>query len=556
MILNDTIYLENYKCYNERTLLLEKIMPINVIIGKNNSGKSSILDVINFLTRDNTEFSRHASNGKFPVIHVSYSLTNSDLSKTFSDNKFGGAIDGNHLDYAQRHFGDTKYTYHYEGSGKWTFTGCEKEILPAIEEDIKELIYKIPKPLEGLQFCHISAERDFSAEKAKPDLVLKPNGDGATNYIQQVLNKSDLDSDLIELTLLTELNSIVNPDIEFKRILVQKDGNDLWEIFFDDLQGNRIALSKMGSGIKTILIVLLNLLVRPKIESRKASHYVFAFEELENNLHPALQRRLYSFIREFSSTNNCYFFLTTHSNIVIDAFGSSDKAQIIHVSLEHNRNRINTIATNSHLKNILFDLDIKASDLLQSNGIIWVEGPSDRNYINKWIEIAAPNLKEGLHYSIMFYGGRLLSNVSFDCQNFDSSVIPLLKINTNAYVVIDRDGSKVSPKLNDTKLRILKELGENTCWITEGREIENYLDNETIQRWLKKYYELEVVVENNKNDKIEICISALASNVKYQANKTIFSSQIKDFITQETMTKLNLQIKIKELILKIESWNF
>ena len=32
---------------------------------------------------------------------------------------------------------------------------------------------------------------------------------------------------------------------------------------------------------------------------------------------------------------------------------------------------------------VLDDLGAKASDIFQSNGIIWVEGPSDRIYIKK-----------------------------------------------------------------------------------------------------------------------------------------------------------------------------
>ncbi len=32
---------------------------------------------------------------------------------------------------------------------------------------------------------------------------------------------------------------------------------------------------------------------------------------------------------------------------------------------------------------ILSDIGFKASDILQANGVIWVEGPSDRIYINR-----------------------------------------------------------------------------------------------------------------------------------------------------------------------------
>ena len=50
-------------------------------------------------------------------------------------------------------------------------------------------------------------------------------------------------------------------------------------------------VSHTGSGIKTILLVLVFLYLVPRIERRTLADYVFGFEELENNLHPALQRR-------------------------------------------------------------------------------------------------------------------------------------------------------------------------------------------------------------------------------------------------------------------------
>lgn len=46
--------------------------------------------------------------------------------------------------------------------------------------------------------------------------------------------------------------------------------------------------------------------------------------------------------------------------------------------------RIDNYFSKSELLN---DLDIRASDLLQSNGIVWVEGPSDRVYVKRWIEL-------------------------------------------------------------------------------------------------------------------------------------------------------------------------
>ena len=47
---------------------------------------------------------------------------------------------------------------------------------------------------------------------------------------------------------------------------------------------------------------------------------IFAFEELENNLHPALGKRLYSYIFKYAKKQGYMIFLTTHSPIAIDLF--------------------------------------------------------------------------------------------------------------------------------------------------------------------------------------------------------------------------------------------
>ena len=59
---------------------------------------------------------------------------------------------------------------------------------------------------------------------------------------------------------------------------------------------------------------------------------------------------------------------------------------------------------------------------MQANSVIWVEGPTDRIYLNHWIQPVDPALKEGLHYSIMFYGGRLLSHLTANDPEVDEFI--------------------------------------------------------------------------------------------------------------------------------------
>jgi hypothetical protein len=159
----------------------------------------------------------------------------------------------------------------------------------------------------------------------------------------------------------------------------------------------------------------------------------------------------------------------------------------------------------------------------------------------------------------MFYGGRLLSHLSTKIDAFDEELIALLKINRNSIVVIDRDDfSHDDSKLNDTKNRINSETQEGNCWITQGREIENYLTAKTINNWLKaKYSDLEVSFQYNASTKLEIGIEKANPGIKFEYNKkkAIYAKEIIDFIEIDDFEILDLKSKMSDMVAKINQWN-
>lgn len=555
MIIEDKITVKNYKCFDSTGGGFDRIMPINVIIGKNNSGKSSLIDLIKYLIQNDNKITEVGRDNIKAEVIIEHSLLEDEIIAVFPSNTSEGGIPGrSHLEYGKKFIGE-KYCYSVGEKKQKAFKKFDVSYVQQASKYINGLANRIQIPFVNMFFCYITAERDIVSEGSNSQIQFSPNGVGATNAIQQIINRTDRDSRLIEIELLRELNAIINPDIEFSRILVQQDVNNNWEIFFENSESNRIALSKMGSGIKTVLLVLLNLIVRPVIENKNRNSYVFGFEELENNLHPSLQRRLYNYIKEYSEKYQAYFFLTTHSNVVIDSFGIYKNSQIIHVVNDGLKSISTTLLSYTNTKDILSDLGLKASDILQSNGVIWVEGPSDRNYINKWLEILAPELKEGLHYSVMFYGGRLLSNLTFDFEWFNKDVIPLLKINRNAFVILDRDGKTMNAKINETKSRISHEIGANNYWITKGREIENYLSDSVVRKWLLNDHSYKTEFTNEKNEKLENNILNCRAKIKYNLSKTVYSAEIVKYFDSDNLNILDLEQKLKVLILKIKEWN-
>jgi putative ATP-dependent endonuclease of OLD family len=554
MILGDvSLKVSKYKCFGNKHQGFDKILPINVIIGKNNSGKSTLLDLIKSAISPESLLPREAN------VILSVKITAPQIQSVFPANSYGGALHNyiNHYEYGKK-FIDSKISFQLDGSKKH-FIGTELKIdVPEVVQDFKRLGETISNPFHNLHFLSIAAERNIIPEGANFNSIdTKPDGSGMTNLVSGILNKIIYDSKLIEKKLLDELNNIIKPDIEFTDIITQLNNDSHWEINFEIADGTRIALSKMGSGIKTILQVLLNTIVIPNVQNLEYPRCVFAFEELENNLHPSMQRRLFKYLINFSQKHNSIIFITTHSNVVIDIFSDNPSAQILHVKKELDETIVYSTQSFSSHKQILDDLEIKASDILQSNGVIWVEGPSDRNYLNRWLTLLEPKLKEGFHYSIMFYGGRLLSNLCFDYEWLQEELIPLLRINTNSFVMIDKDGKRVSDKLNSTKTRIQQEIGENNCWITKGREIENYLTSQTLENWLLNKHNIDVKVKENKDEKIENNLSNSLSNIKlkYSSNKSIYSNEIRDYITVSDLDILDLKSKMKALVDCIWRWN-
>jgi len=355
---------------------------------------------------------------------------------------------------------------------------------------------RIPKFFQNKTFSRLHSERDITVEgyERTLDFKLKPNGGNATNIICNLIYNSDLKSkNTLRKKLLEALNKIFYPDSYFEQITLQSYPNNMWEVCLEEKEKGEVPLSKSGSGLKTVILALLNLLVVPELKEkpieRRIDNYLIAFEELENNLHPTLLRRLFSYIEDFAVKNKCYFFITTHSNVVVDQFSRSTNAQIIHVIHDGIKARATTIDSFHEYSAVLDDIGAKASDLLQANGIIWLEGPSDRIYFNKWVELYSDSkLKEHRDYECAFYGGALLAHFeSEDPLSADSDAVNILRVNRNAILIGDSDKTgtdkPLKPRLE--KMKAAMEKMGAYIWITDAKEIENYIPAAALNKIFK-----------------------------------------------------------------------
>jgi len=481
---------------------LKQVKPVNVIIGKNNTGKSRLLDIVELL----------CANSPFHE-GIEYECTGTlkevDLRRVFPENTRSGGLGGNHWhDHGAKLIGKqirwqvspSKQIECLDGEGIDSQIGPDSTL--ARVEKLKSLALNASHKLSGKNFRRLLADRDIQSEIEDNNLLLSPDGRGATNIIRRFIVSSSpkLPHELIQSEMLDALRNIFATDGNFGEIQIkQHDENSTpgseghWEIFLGESKKGLIPLSRSGSGLKTLILVLLNLLVVPKLVSQDKGKFVFAFEELENNLHPALLRRLFQYIETYALEHEASIFLTTHSSVALDFFGVSSSAQIIHVT--HNGESSHSKEVSAHFDHlgVISELGVKPSDLLQSNGIIWVEGPSDCIYLNRWIDLfSGGSLQEGRDYQCAFYGGSLLARTQFTSpQDAEAELVNLFRVNSNIVVVCDGDKSSEKSRIKERVRRIsaqvnrIKSVGRNVhMWTTKAREIENYLPGQIISNVL------------------------------------------------------------------------
>ncbi len=240
------------------------------------------------------------------------------------------------------------------------------------------------------------------------------------------------------------------------------------------MDGKTLPLTSLGTGIHEVIILASAATI--------LSEQIVCIEEPELHMHPELQKKFIEYLDK--ETTNQYF-ITTHSASILDRPNTS----IFHVTINDGVSTVSPVSSSSQRFSVCADLGYRASDLVQANCIIWVEGPSDRIYLKWWINSLDSSLIEGIHYSIMFYGGRLLIHLTANDPEIEE-FISLRRLNQNISIVIDSDRRSKQNDINDTKKRVRAEFEASSgiAWITGGREIESYLDRNVLETAIKEIH--------------------------------------------------------------------
>jgi hypothetical protein len=339
--------------------ILKDLGKLNIICGRNNSGKSTLLEGIT--AKDLRIPGRTFTDATVDqLVHSISNLAgpgNSDLLKGDLRDKVGEIVAEQEIWYKTdgEAFRENLEQAHRQSAFADSYRLVGVSILAAFYKQFSDDCTAIlVPPKRALQ---IGCSMD-------PGAGIQPDGQGILNILFLAKNQlANTDARKVyeqisrAFTFITDgyaFDIFLNQDKELSLSFSQRDR--AW-----------ISAADCGLGLQDLLVLLFFANAPP--------YDLVAIEEPESHLHPDMQRRLLTHLRR---TTDRQFFITTHSNVFLN---SALIDRVFYTSFDQSI----VVDDATSRAAILNDLGYEVTDNLTSDLIILVEGPSDVPVIQEFL---------------------------------------------------------------------------------------------------------------------------------------------------------------------------
>lgn len=462
------VTIRNYRAIRESSVSFESY---NVVIGKNDAGKSTLLTAINRLIQfdalDEEEF-RNFDESNTVTLHGEFSDIPAELEEQLND------------DYHQEE--PLEITVTHERSRR---SGNPDEILinnteirdvvetaDNLSDAVNTLTKFLPDTVDVLAGRNIEDETQLKRDSWLSKLFQPMfSEDLFEEEIESIRDK--INDQVEEFKSDGTLNSTLsdhNPEINNVRILPEKI--DIRKALATEIEVRDahteewVPLSERGSGVGNQFILSL---MRTYAEMNLEGEFIVLFEEPENSLHPTAIREMCRVFDKLAR-DGTQTILSTHSQSLINIV---EDGNIILTEKDQNGETSYEVLTDNRYTAIE-EIGARPSDILQSDFVLYVEGPTDQVIIDEIISNAGFEIPQQV--TVHGAGG----------SNLEHQIDHLKELSQNCSILLDRDADSTEERGPQTE-RISDAAEKNgiPCTILDKVQIERYFDEQVIQ----EYYE-------------------------------------------------------------------
>ncbi len=319
-----TLKIQNFK--NIKNLDFPELATINLITGKNNTSKTSLLEAIAILAsnadfefiysilreRGELFYSEESTRKINPVKSLSSLFNNRQID----NNGLNSIFIGDEINYLRLEF--IRYIEEIDDDNE------NNVILRKYRTKIPKKAI-VPNTLLGLEIALGKDKTIFSIKEIEPhsmrsftflDMVSVID----FQFIKPIAHEEDSNANLWDNITLSEKEAyviealqIIEPNLE-KIAFVKAENSTNGRKAAAKLKGvsERISLQSMGDGINRILTIILGLV--------NSENGYCLIDEFENGLHYSVQEKLWEIVFKLATKLNVQVFATTHSNDCINSF--------------------------------------------------------------------------------------------------------------------------------------------------------------------------------------------------------------------------------------------
>lgn len=398
------IHIENFKYIKE--LEIKEIDEVLILVGKNNTGKTTVLDALRLVTGDYVaKESDYMQPNKNIVVELTLVISEEDLQYLFTNgmvSKFK-RYDTWYRDFCDKlpSFHEDRITFSCIVSPKGVrYSDGVKKNNPAIKSILPRIYYiSHERHIRHIEenVLHLY-DNEFLGELKSSKCMFdktrvcnqcfqciglinkKMPQDLTAVEARKLLEYKVLDSRLKDLsdtvTKHFHENGSTSRDIQYK---VDFDINQAITIHtnvYNQDRNTTAPVSVLSEGLKSIYLLSL---LEAYIDVENSVPCIIMIEDPELYLHPQLQKVAGEILFRLSKKNQVMF--TTHSPTMIFNFSSRQIKQVV---LDKDDNT--TVLENVDIDDILDDLGYTASDIMNVSFVFIVEGKQDSNRLPLLLE--------------------------------------------------------------------------------------------------------------------------------------------------------------------------